>query len=251
MAPKVLDNFSLRAREQDIIDSTITLIDKHGVENITMDKVVSAVAYSKGTVYKHFLGKEDLILTVGNQAINIMYDLFNRAALYQGCPRERMLLLNISYLIYAILHPALFKSVQCAKSPTVYGKSSAKRLKEQESLESKVMNTSLGIIEDAIKNSQFAVPAHMDIQQVSVAIWSQNFGTISLLSDEVEQCSGRNGLIVEREIINFSNILLDGFKWLPLTEEKDYHQSIEVALQKTFPSELVLLKAMGREFNFG
>ena len=57
MAPRILDEYSLKAREQDIIDATIALIEKHGVENITMDKVVAAVPYSKGTVYKHFISK--------------------------------------------------------------------------------------------------------------------------------------------------------------------------------------------------
>ena len=99
MTPRILDEHSLKAREQDIIDTTITLIEKQGVENITMDKVVAAVPYSKGTVYKHFIGKEDLFLAIGNHATSILSDLFSRAALYPGCARERMLLKNISYLI--------------------------------------------------------------------------------------------------------------------------------------------------------
>ncbi|ALU42735.1 TetR/AcrR family transcriptional regulator [Pseudoalteromonas rubra] len=250
MAPKVLDEFSLRAREQEIIDATIVLIDKLGVENITMDKVVAAVSYSKGTVYKHFLGKEDLFLAIGNQAIAIMYDLFSRAAQHQGCPRERMLLLNISYLIYAILHPALFKSVQCARSPNVYGKSSEKRLQEQERLEAQVMGATMGIIEDAIAQKQLTLPAHMTMHQVCFAIWSQNFGTISLLSNEVEQCSGASGMVVERELLNQANLLFDGMQWLPATREHNYRQQIELALQKVFPSELALMKAMGRELSF-
>ena len=250
MAPKVLDGYALKAREQDIIDATIALIDKHGVENITMDKVVAAVSYSKGTVYKHFLGKEDLILAIGNQAITIMHDLFSRAAMYDGCPRERMLLLNISYLIYAILHPALFKSVMCAKSPTVYGKSSECRMKEQEQLEAKIMGVTFEIIEDAQSKGQLTIPAHMDIQQVSFATWAQNYGTISLLSSEVDQCSGSTGLAVERELVNSSNLLFDGLAWAPLSKDRNYAQSVELALQKVFPSELALLKSMGREFSF-
>ncbi len=250
MTPRILDEHSLKAREQDIIDATIALIEKHGVENITIDKVVAAVSYSKGTVYKHFLGKEDLLLAIGNQAITIMHDLFNRAAQYQGSARARMLLLNVSNLIYAILHPALFKSVQCSKSPNVYGKCSAKRLQEQEQLEAKVMGTTFGIIEDAIANKEFVLPKHMTLQQVCFATWSQTFGVISILSSEVEQCSGSSGLVVERELFNQTNLLLDGLQWVPYSAEKDYKQSLKSALALVFPSELALLKSMGREFNF-
>lgn len=250
MTPRILDERSLRAREQDIIDATIVLIEKHGVENITMDKVVAAVSYSKGTVYKHFSGKEDLLLAIGNQAITIMLDLFSRAAQYQGCARERMLLLNVSYLIYAILHPALFKSVQCAKSPNVYGKCSTKRLQEQEQLELKVMGTTFGIVEDAVANNEFNPPKYMTLQQICFATWSQAFGVISVLSSEVEQCSGSTGLLVERELFNQTNLLLDGLQWTPLSVEKEYAQALKEALKVTFPGELALLKSMGREFNF-
>jgi len=251
MTPRILDEHSLKAREQDIIDATITLIDKHGVENITMDKVVAQVPYSKGTVYKHFLGKEDLFLAIGNQAITIMSDLFGRAAKHQGCARERMLLLNVSYLIYAILHPALFKTVQCARSPNVYGKSSEQRLLEQEKLELNLMGTITGIIEEAETNNQLVIPEHMNLQQVCFSTWAMGFGTISLLSSEVEQCNGSNGLVVERELFNQNNLLFDGYQWAPFTRDKDYKISLQHALKKVFPSELALLKSKGREFNFG
>jgi AcrR family transcriptional regulator len=250
MTPRILDEHSLKAREQDIIDATIALIDSHGVENITMDKVVAAVPYSKGTVYKHFLGKEDLFLAIGNQAIAIMSDLFGRAAQYAGCPRDRMLLLNVSYLIYAILHPALFKTVQCTKSPNVYGKSSEQRLLEQEKLELNLMGTIMSVIEDAVKSNQLVIPAHMNLQQVCFSTWAMGFGTISLLSAEVDQCSGSNGLVVERELFNQYNLLFDGYQWAPLTKDKDYKTVLELALKKVFPSEMALLKSKGREFNF-
>jgi AcrR family transcriptional regulator len=251
MPPRILDEQSLKAREQDIIDATIILIDKHGVENITMDKVVTVVPFSKGTVYKHFLGKDDLFLAIGNQAITIMADLFTRAAQYEGCPRERMLLLNMSYLIYAILHPTLFKAVQCTKSPSVYGKSSEKRIQEQDQLELKVMGTIINIVEDAQKNNQFVLPEHMNVEQICFSTWSAGYGTIALLSSEVEHCKGRNGMVVERELFNQNNLILDGLQWAPLTKEKNYTQALSLALKAVFPGELALIKSMGRELNFG
>lgn len=250
MTPRIIDDHAIQAREQHIIDTTISLIEKEGIENLTMDKVVAAVPYSKGTIYKHFLGKEDLFLAIGNQAIRIMSELFSRAAQYQGCSRERMLLINISYLIYAILHPTLFKTVQCAKSPSVYGKSSEQRLSEQEHLEDKVMNIMTGIIQDAEIDNDFVIPEHMDLRQVCFSTWAMGYGSISLLSAEVDQCSASSGLVVERELFNQNNLLLDGYQWAPLTKDKDYKAALVQALQKVFPHELALMSSMGRELNF-
>jgi len=249
MTPRILDEQSLQHREQQIIDAALDLIQENGIENLTIDKVVAKVPFSKGTVYKHFLGKEDLMLALGNQAIAILVDLFSRAAKFDGCARERMLLLNLSYLIYAILHPALFKTVVCSKSPNVYEKCSEKRLQQQEQLEVKLLTTIHGIVELAIDNDNFVLPANMTIQQVCFASWSMSYGTIGLLSTEVEQCSGSSGLVVERELFNQNNILFDGLQWQPLSKDKDYVAAIKIALPQVFAKELAEMKAIGRELN--
>lgn len=247
MAPRLLDENSLRAREQQIIEAAIEIIQRNGVENLTMDKVVSGVPFSKGTVYKHFLGKEDLMLAISNYAMSILADLFCRAAQFQGCPRERMMLVNFSYLLYAILHPALFKTAQCAKSPNVYGKCSEERLGQQEQLEFKLLGAIHSIVEEALASGSFTLPEHMNIQQVCFANWSVGHGTIGLLSDDVEQCEGSNGLIVERELFNQNNLLFDGLQWAPFTKDHDYSAGLRKALEEIFPGELLLIKRLGRE----
>ena len=148
--PKLLDEVALRERELLIINAAVLLIQQNGIENLTMDKVVAQVPFSKGTVYKHFIGKEDLLLAISNHSMGIMADLFFRAYQFKGCARARMLLLNFSYLIYAILYPALFQCVLCAKSPNVVGKSSDKHINENEQIEIKLMTSIHGIVEEGI-----------------------------------------------------------------------------------------------------
>ena len=82
--PRLLDENALQEREQTIITVAITLIQRLGIENLTMDKVVAQVPFSKGTVYKHFIGKEDLLLAISNHAIKVLSDLFSRAYLFKA-----------------------------------------------------------------------------------------------------------------------------------------------------------------------
>jgi len=248
--PKLLDQAALKERELLIIENAVLLIQKNGVENLTMDKVVAQVPFSKGTVYKHFIGKEDLLLAISNYSIEVLGDLFYRAYQFKGCARSRMLLLNFSYLIYAILYPALFQCVMCSKSPNVAGKSSEKHIAEGERLEVKLMTSIHGIVEDGLNDSSLALPMNMDIQQICFSNWSMSYGVITLLSGEVEQCSGRTNLIVERELFNQSNLLHDGMAWAPLTKDKNHGRELERALSELFPHELAQIKAKGRELNF-
>jgi AcrR family transcriptional regulator len=250
MTPRLLNEDALQAREAQIIDVAISLIARHGIENLTMDKVVSQVPFSKGTVYKHFLGKEDLLLAISNHAIELLSELFSRAFIFQGCTRERMLLANFSYLIYAMLHPELFQSSMCAKAPNVLGKSSAERIKQQEQLEKKLMASIFSIFEEAIANKSLVMPGYMDMQQLCFANWSMAYGTIALLSAEVEQCSGRTNLVVERELFNQCNLLFDGLRWQPLTRDKMHCNELKIALEQVFPAEIEQLKHKGRKLMF-
>ncbi len=248
--PKLLDEAALKERELQIINSAVLLIQKNGIENLTMDKVVAQVPFSKGTVYKHFIGKEDLLLAISNYSIEVLGDLFYRAYQFKGCARSRMLLLNFSYLIYAMLYPALFQCVMCSKSPSVVGKSSEKHINEGERLEVKLMTSIHGIVDDGLNDNSLALPFTMDIQQLCFSNWSMAYGVITLLSDEVDQCSGRTNLIVERELFNLSNLLFDGMSWQPLTKDRSHHTELQAALAELFSEELALIKAKGRELNF-
>jgi len=248
--PKLLDEAALKERELQIINSAVLLIQQNGIENLTMDKVVAQVPFSKGTVYKHFIGKEDLLLAISNYSIEVLGDLFYRAYQFKGCARSRMLLLNFSYLIYAILYPALFQCVMCSKSPNVAGKSSEKHINEGERLEVKLMTSIHGIVEDGLNDNSLALPMSMDIQQLCFSNWSMAYGAITLLSGEVEQCSGRTNLIVERELFNLSNLLFDGMSWQPLTKNRSHCAELQIALAELFPQELEQIKAKGRELNF-
>lgn len=248
--PKLLDEAALKERELQIINSAVLLIQKNGIENLTMDKVVAQVPFSKGTVYKHFIGKEDLLLAISNYSMGLLADLFYRAYQFKGCARSRMLLLNFSYLIYAMLYPALFQTVLCAKSPNVVGKSSDKHINEHEKIEIKLMTSIHGIVEDGLNDGSLALPMNMDIQQICFSNWSMAYGAITLLSGEVEECSGRTSLIVERELFNLSNMLYDGMGWQPLTKNSNHAEELENALAELFPQELTQIKAKGRELNF-
>jgi len=250
MAPKIIDEQSFNAREQELIDAAIGLIQQQGVENITIDKLVAAVPYSKGTIYKHFIGKEDLLLAISNRALGILSDLFFRASAYQGCTRERMLLLNFAYLIYAILHPSLFETMLCAKSPTIYGKASDDRIQQQETMEIKLMGSIFSIVEEGLRLNNLKLPAYMDIQQVCFANWSLGYGTISLLSAQTNPCEGSKDLYVERELFNHNNLMFDGLQWAPLTHEKDYKQALQEALNDVYAMELAKMKQLGRELKF-
>ena len=250
MSPRALDQHSLQQRELEIIEAALSLLEEIDVSQLTMDKLVARVSYSKGTVYSHFSGKEDLLSAIGNHAMRTMVGLFSRAAEFEGNGRERYLGMAFAYLVYALLKPTLFRVALCSKSPSVIGKTSPQRLEEHELLENKLMGLFFSVIDAGIAEGSLTLPPHLNKQQVSFLGWAGGYGTIMLLSDDLDRCGGRHGLYLEREYYNSSNIYLDGLGWQPLSSEYDYRRVIDALMDGRFADEIEEIRSRGRQLVF-
>jgi len=241
MSPKILDKKDLQTRELELIETALDIMKVHGIAGLTMDKVVARVPYSKGTVYNHFVSKEDLLMGVCNDCMSVLSSLFKRANKFDGSPRERVLTVLYGYLLHAQLHPDRFMLVISAKTPNLMERASEKRLTEHRLLEQDLMGALSEQVLVAIDKGQLCLPAHMTVQQVVFANWATAFGAIALLLSHVDQCSGRDGLLVEREAMNNINLLLDGLNWHPLSNEFDYQSTLKRVAEEIFPEELAVL----------
>ncbi|RDE19029.1 TetR/AcrR family transcriptional regulator [Motiliproteus coralliicola] len=250
MSPRALDQHSLKQRELEIIEAALRLLEQVDVSQLTMDKVVAQVPYSKGTVYSHFSGKEDLLAAIGNYAMQTMADLFGRAAASEGNSRERYLGMSFAYLVYALLKPTLFRVALCSKSPSVIGKTSPERLTEHERLETTLMGLFFEVIDAGIAEGSLQLPPHLNKQQISFLGWAGGYGAIMLLNDDLNQCGGRHGLYLEREYYNASNIFMDGLGWQPLSSEYDYRQVINALMEGRFAAEIEEIRQRGRQLVF-
>jgi len=238
------------ARKEMIIDAALEIMAAQGVAALTMDKVVAKLPCSKGTVYNHFSCKEDLLMGIGDKALTVLFGFFKRAITFDGNSREKALAVNLSYLIYALLHNDLFQSFIAIKSPTVYNKVSAEKKIQHDKLELKLLSLCNEVINQALKNGDINNPNNLTEQQISFALWAMNFGTITLLGKDIAHCEGSSGLEVEREYLNHNNILFDGLAWLPLQKDFDYRQSAKKILTQLFSQEIALIAQSGRILMF-
>lgn len=247
MSPRALDQASLQLRELTIIEAALELLAEIDVSQLTMDKLVARVPYSKGTVYGHFCCKEDLLAAIGNHALRILIKLFSRAVEHGSNSRESYLGMSVAYLLYSLQNPVLFRTALCGKSPSVQGKTSAARRDEHEELEQVLMGLFFQVIDQGVAEGALTLPAHMSKQQVSFAGWAAGYGAIMLLNDDLDRCAGRHGLYLEREFCHTINIFLDGLNWQPLSSAYDYRAVLKRMLEQQFADELKAIQARGRQ----
>lgn len=242
MSPKVIDHCALEAREEEIMVTALAIMTELGVAGLTIDKVVAKLPYSKGTVYNHFTCKEDLLTGLCNRSVKNLAKLFCRAVHFDGTSRERMFSIGYAYMLHSLLNPTEFMLVISAKTPAVREKSTEKRQEEHLALESKLLGSILEIITSGLASGELNLQAHLSPAQVAFSLWSMSFGTIALLHETLDRCSVRTEMNLERELINHSNLLLDGLNWKPYTQDHDWSETIQKFKTQLFSDEVEQLK---------
>ncbi|WP_432472875.1 TetR/AcrR family transcriptional regulator [Amphritea sp. HPY] len=243
MSPRYVDPEILQERENILLDQALLLLQQQGVEGLTMDKLVKQVPFSKGTVYGHFSGKEDLLLGLCNRGMGIMCSLFARAAAFEGSSRDRMLAIHFAYLLYSRLYPMMFMLVITAKSPGITEKASEKQRAAHLQLEARLSGSIITTIEQGLSGQECMNPGNLSIEQIAFANWSAAFGSIALLSKDIEQCGVRAQLQSDQALITNISLLLDGLQWRPLMSEFDYSLTLERLKTGLFAAEMEELNA--------
>ncbi|MES9957989.1 MAG: TetR/AcrR family transcriptional regulator [Sedimenticola sp.] len=250
MCPRIVDKESLEARELELLAAALEVIESEGTAGLNMDKLVARVPYSKGTVYSHFSSKEDLLTRLCIQGMEILAELFQRAADHQGSTRERGLAIHLAYLVYALLHPHRFRLVISAMSPTLFERTSEQNRGAFRAVEGELFGSVVKIVDDAISCGDFKLPAHMTKQQVAFSNWAVGFGTIALLAVEFNDCECRRGLNLEHELFNNVNTLLDGMGWKPLAGSQDHSDTLKRIADQLFNEEMAQLSERGISLDF-
>lgn len=212
-----------QAREEELIDLAVEIIANEGPGSLTLEKLTSRSAYSKGTIYNHFSSKEDCLSALCCRAVSSIMTFFQQAVEFDGNLREKALAIHYAYQLYSRIHPTLFQVVLISKSPGVRDKTSDKRVECMDLLENQVNDFSDSMFQHALQQGEINNP-HVTVETASFANWAMSFGTLALASSAAE-ATAVSRLDQETILLNNVNLLLDGMGWSPLSSEWDYCDS--------------------------
>ena len=77
------------ARRTQIIEAAITCFMEHGYTNTSMSDIIKASGLSSGSIYSHFSGKEDILISAINERLDSLKELY--AALPEGAGPQDIL----------------------------------------------------------------------------------------------------------------------------------------------------------------
>ncbi|WP_199608892.1 TetR/AcrR family transcriptional regulator [Flocculibacter collagenilyticus] len=227
-------------REQELLKIAEAVMEREGFAGLTMDKLVAACDYSKGTVYNHFNSKEDLLCALCIKGLKLSLQLCKKTLAFEGSSRERSLAVHYAYRLHSITHPTLFFCILTAKTPAVREKASEHHLKQQELLEKEMAQFCEGSFKEAVEKKELNISMGMGFNSYNFANWAMSFGSNALLMVANETETLRT-LDHDMAILHNLSLLMDGMGWRPLSSEWDYLNTWQRIKDEVFAEEVAAL----------
>lgn len=222
------------ARERQVLEVARRLLRREGPHGLTMDKVCAELSFSKGTLYKLYASREDLILAFLADEMSRHRPWFERAALFRGRPRER-------FTAMALAASLADRTLGCEDLPPtfladeqVFARATPEHRAAFQREHSAVFAVFNGVVRDAIVAGD--LPPATEPELVSSAAWSLHLGASDLYRSRLIFSGLGADAFGERMSAMFHR-LLDGFHWRPLGSDHDYGATVGRVLREVFPVE--------------
>lgn len=221
----------IREREQLILRVSRDHLLRGGYLGLSMDRVAAEMEYSKGTLYQHFRNKEEIILALGNEALQARTAMFERASTMGENTRQRIAAIGAAAQAFFETAPHFFVVEQIVRASSIWEKTSPERREIMQHCERNCMAIVGGIVHDAVECGELVLDTQTKPEDVVFGLWSINWGaqTIASSSDALDKLGIRSVVGALREC---QNRMLDGFDWHPLATEFDYSAHMDKVVQE-------------------
>ncbi|PHS14133.1 MAG: TetR family transcriptional regulator [Blastopirellula sp.] len=229
----------IQQREMQILEVSRRMLGDRGYLWLSMDRVAEEMEYSKGTIYQHFKNKEEIILALAIETLKKRQDLFERAASFQGSPRERLSAIGVACELFVRLYPDHFQVEQIIRASSIWEKTSEIRQQVLRTCEASCIGIVGGVVRDAIAHGDLKLPEDMAVEDIVFGLWSISYGGSSIIMTTTPNSLTEVGindpfLAIRRNI----GSMMDGYNWLPLSKDYDYDETVQRVQKEVFSDEL-------------
>lgn len=104
-------------RETSILEAAKKVFLAKGLTAATIDDIAAEAELGKGTLYRHYRSKENIMLAISEQATHELHALYVKAAAGDGPGLEKVLRMMRGYYSFVMDNPAYFGFIAFFESP--------------------------------------------------------------------------------------------------------------------------------------
>lgn len=224
-------------REQLLIRIADHILNTAGEAELNMDRLASNSEYSKGTLYKHFSCREDLLTAIYYEKFQILFRLFKKVIALPMSTRDRKLGIHVAHSLFDYRYFNESARLMAPNSVAMQEKISPTRKKKLEQLQFDFQQLLLGLIQEGIDKGDLQLPRGINADMVALANQAFSFGMITMMYGS---CKNPESFEFFMNIhLESVSRLLDGYNWRPFTEDDNYNyksviRKVEEALKDDF-----------------
>ncbi len=223
-------------REDTILAAAEKILINDGFLDMSMARVAQKSKCPRGTIYLHFVSREDILVALACRAWERRLTLLERGASYPGPTRIRMSGVLVGSTLFSQLYPAHF-SIMYKATQTVCERASLHRIERLRSAERATGDIVRRLIDEAVRAGDLKVK-EVTTEKILFAYSAMTTGGfalnetgVSVAALDLADCMGK---------LRWSlNLLGDAFGWRPLSREVDWDRVEEDIRQTMFPEEVL------------
>ncbi len=210
----------IRGREREILARARPILVAEGYQALSMDRLACQMEYDKGTLYNHFPNKEEIVVALAIESLEIRRRMFERAATSESQSRNRMTAIGAACDLYALHCRSHFAVEQMLRNSVIWEKSSEKRQKIIQQCELRCMSVVAGVVRDALARQDLVLPTEMSAEEFVFGFWALNYGSLALAetSPSLPDVGVSNPA---RSIRYHCWVLMNGYNWRPMLSFED------------------------------
>lgn len=213
-------------REEQILRLARPILLREGYQALSMDRLATLMEYAKGTLYNHFPNKEEIVVALAIESMELRYRLFQFGSQLSQIPRERLMGVGAACEVYMLVCRDHFEVEQWIRNSTIWEKSSSRRQELIQQCESRCMGLVLGIIQEAMLAGDLKLHDGLSPEELIFGFWSLNYG--SQLIAATSPSLAKLGIAdAPKAIRHHCYTLMNGFGWSPLLGVDEQFQKMD------------------------
>jgi len=202
-------------QEGQILRLARPILLREGYQALSMDRLATLMEYAKGTLYNHFPNKEEIVIALAVESMELRFRLFEYGAQLSPIPRERLMGIGAACEVYTQACRDHFAIEEWIRNSMIWDKSSSRRQDLIRQCESRCMGVVSGIVRDAMVAGDLTLRDGLSPEEMIFGFWSLNYGSQVLAATSPSLANlGIND--APKAIRHHCYTLMDGFGWIPL-----------------------------------
>jgi len=202
-------------REEQILRLARPILLREGYQALSMDRLATLMEYAKGTLYNHFPNKEEIVIALAVESMELRFRLFEYGAQLSPIPRERLMGIGAACEVYTQACRDHFAIEEWIRNSMIWDKSSSRRQDLIRQCESRCMGVVSGIVRDAMVAGDLTLRDGLSPEEMIFGFWSLNYGSQVLAA--TSPSLAKLGITdAPKAIRHHCYTLMNGFGWIPL-----------------------------------